>query len=69
MDQDTREFIKFIAFIALACFALLLILSIIVFPISWYASGIQQQVWERQGIHLTHWEVFMGAHPAKVVQP
>jgi hypothetical protein len=30
---------------------------------SWYKAGIQQQVWERQGVHMTRWEVFVGSKP------
>jgi hypothetical protein len=31
--------------------------------VDWYHAGVQQQVWERQGVHMSRWEVFMGAKP------
>lgn len=35
----------------------------ITWTIDYYQSGIKAAVWKRQGIHLTQWEVFMGAKP------
>lgn len=29
----------------------------------WYRCGIQADVWQREGITVTQWEVFMGAKP------
>ena len=31
----------------------------------WYKAGVQAEVYERQGIHMTQWEVFLGAKPAE----
>jgi hypothetical protein len=35
----------------------------------WYQAGVQQEVYERQGIKMTRWEVFIGAKPAVKVVP
>lgn len=51
----------------------LLLVAAIVFPtilasgigISWYRSGIQSEVYRREGIELSQWEVFCGAKPAE----
>ena len=29
----------------------------------WYRAGIQADVYNRQGAHMTRWEVFIGAKP------
>lgn len=29
----------------------------------WYRASVQQAVWERQGVHVTTWEVLWGAKP------
>lgn len=35
----------------------------------WYVAGVQVEVYRRQGITMTRWEVFVGAEPAeRVVQ-
>lgn len=34
---------------------------------SWYLAGIQVAVYERQGVHMTRMEVFLGAEP--IVRP
>ena len=31
----------------------------------WYRAGIQAAVYEREGIHMTQWEVFIGSRPAE----
>jgi hypothetical protein len=37
--------------------------------VDWYRAGVQARIYERQGIKMTQWEVFMGAEPAeKVIQ-
>lgn len=36
---------------------------------SWYKAGLQSEVYHRQGIHITQWELFIGVNPAeKVIQ-
>lgn len=35
----------------------------------WYTCGLQSQVYERQGIHVTQWELFCGSQPAVLVSP
>ena len=32
---------------------------------SWYKAGIQSDLWKREGIEITQWEVFLGAKPAQ----
>lgn len=49
-------------FIAIAL-AIVLLIAGVAGGIGWYRAGVQQAVWERQGAHLTQWEVFMGALP------
>lgn len=34
----------------------------------WENAGIQQEVWRRQGIEMTQWEIYRGAKPALVVK-
>lgn len=29
----------------------------------WYRAGIQQHVYEREGIHMSQWEIFIGTRP------
>lgn len=31
----------------------------------WYRAGVQKRVYDRQGIQMTQWEVFVGAEPAQ----
>jgi hypothetical protein len=31
--------------------------------VKWYRAGVQVEVWKREGIEMTQWEVFMGAKP------
>jgi hypothetical protein len=33
----------------------------------WYVAGVQQQVYARQGVQMSHWEIMLGARP--VVRP
>ncbi len=37
----------------------------------WYTAGVQAEVYRRQGVNMTQWEVFMGAKPVEryVVDP
>jgi len=51
----------------LASIAVCALLGVIAanFAWSWYVAGVQQAVWERQGIHMSRWEVFIGADPAQ----
>lgn len=32
---------------------------------AWYKAGLQQEVYRRQGVEMTQWEVFMGAKPVE----
>ena len=37
--------------------------------LSWYRAGAQSRHYERQGIHLSQWDCFIGVKPAeKVIQ-
>ncbi len=52
----------------LAAFGALVVAGLIFglwFP--WYQAGMQVAVYERQGIHMTQWEVYMGIQPAERV--
>lgn len=31
----------------------------------WYMAGVQAEVYRREGIEMTQWEVFVGARPAE----
>lgn len=31
----------------------------------WYRAGLQAEVYRREGIEMTQWEVFMGSKPAE----
>ena len=31
----------------------------------WYRAGVQQGVYERQGVTMSRWEVFIGAQPVE----
>lgn len=35
--------------------------------VNWYKTGIQTDVYHRQGFSISHWEVFCGAKPAEIV--
>ena len=59
MNMDSEKWIL----IGLVSFVILLVIAIPVW--AWYASGVQAEVYERQGIHMTQWEVFVGAKPAE----
>ena len=32
---------------------------------AWYKAGLQVEVYRRQGVEMTQWEVFMGAKPVE----
>jgi hypothetical protein len=56
------------------CFVLLIIgifalIIACVIAWKWYACSIQQDVYARQHIVMSKWEIFMGAKPATAVQP
>jgi len=34
----------------------------------WYKAGVQSDVYQRQGIHMTQWETFIGTKPAQIVK-
>jgi hypothetical protein len=31
----------------------------------WYKAGVQVEVYQREGIKMTQWEIFVGAKPAE----
>ena len=46
------------------------VLALILIPVglwSWYRAGVQVDIYKRQGIQITRWEVFIGAKPAESV--
>ena len=48
-------------------FIAICVLIVVLIPVcawKWYRAGVQQEVWNREGIHMTRWEVFTGATPA-----
>jgi hypothetical protein len=57
--KDKSLTMMFVALIIVA------VVGIIGGPIlfKWYAAGVQVAVYERQGVHMTRWEVFVGAKP------
>lgn len=57
MSLDMQGFVATVLFISAV-----LILGI---GWTWYRAGVQQAVYEREGVHLTQWEVFVGAKPAE----
>ena len=63
MSDDLKGFLVFGAVGAVA-------LSL-AFGVAWYSAGLQCAVYERQGVHMTQWEVFCGAKPIvrQLVQP
>lgn len=44
---------------------LFVIVILIAVAVAWWRAGVQQRVWERQGCHMSQWEVFMGAAPVE----
>lgn len=32
---------------------------------SWYRAGVQAEVYRREGVEMTQWEVYLGARPAE----
>jgi hypothetical protein len=49
---------------ACVCGVIILLMSFL-FCVSWYRAGVQQEVWHRQGVRMTQWEVFWGAKPVE----
>ncbi len=47
------------------CVCVLILTYIIVVGVllGWYKAGVQTAVYERQGVHMTQFEVFIGAKP------
>lgn len=48
----------------------LMVLAVLAFAalmvaVEWYRAGLQAGVYQRQGVEMTTWEVFMGAKPAE----
>lgn len=49
---------------------IVIVLVIVMIPlacagIGWYRAGVQAEVYCREGIYMTQWEVFVGAKPAE----
>lgn len=59
MGKSDKLFFGFIAAITLV----VLTTPLFVAYLSWYRAGIQREVWQREGINLTQWEIFVGARP------
>jgi hypothetical protein len=58
MTREERGVVGFGCFV----FAALTLFAAGVF---WYRAKIQRDVYERQGVHMTTWEVFCGAKPVE----
>ncbi len=41
------------------------VLAGILMLLDWYRAGVQAEVYRREGIEVTQWEVFCGAKPAE----
>lgn len=33
--------------------------------VAWYLANVQAEVWQREGVQITTWEVFCGAKPVE----
>lgn len=64
MDDDLKKFLKFVVYIAFPC--CLLLLGLFLWG-NWYYCGVQSQVYKRQGIEISQWELFVGAKPKETV--
>lgn len=60
MDQTEKRFVAAVA-------GLFVVLALGSALHAWWRASTQQAVWAREGVHLTTWEVFMGAKPAERV--
>jgi hypothetical protein len=47
----------------MACVFLAALLLVV--GVHWYRSAVQAEVYHRQGVEMTTWEVFVGAKPAE----
>jgi hypothetical protein len=55
------------------CLGMLVLLFGTLGWIGWYRAGVQAGVYEREGIQITQWEVFVGSKPGeraiRIVEP
>ena len=65
MHEHEREAWIHVAKIAGAVLGITLLIVSLALWASWYRAGLQQRVYERQGVHMTRWEVFMGVKPVE----
>ena len=49
--------------VSVCSLALLLLFIAGVVAWGWYRAGVQQEVYRRQGVEMSQWEVYMGAKP------
>lgn len=46
------------------------VIAAVLFGWGWYKAGVQQGVYQRQGVQMSRWEVFLGAKPVeRYMQP
>ena len=43
--------------------AIIVLIAAIPIGFYWYKAGVQVEVYRRQGVEMTQWEVFLGAKP------
>ena len=63
MDSNIKELL---CVFGIAATGLVLVAGVISIPflyLGWKQAGIQAAVYDRQGVHMTQWELFMGAEP------
>lgn len=39
--------------------------TLVILGIAWYQAGVQTEVYRRQNVEMTQWEVFVGCTPAE----
>ncbi len=62
--SDLKEFCGFLAVMLIAVTLALGVAFAICVPFQYMGAKSQAAVYERQGIHITPWELFWGAKPA-----
>lgn len=59
MDKDMKELCGYgCGFLAIMGVCILFAVGL-----GWYQSGVKAEMYRRNGINITQWEVFNGAHP------
>lgn len=45
--------------------AIILLVAGVVWGTAWYKAGVQQDVYRRQGVEMSQWEIFIGSKPVE----